>query len=530
MSLYLFLILTGYDESVPRPILYVLLITPAIACIVLASIFVVQPSLFRPVTNGWVAVYDITSVWIWVYIFYYCSYFGTGLFLIIAWGMRSRLRRERRQARIIISTVIVSLLLSSIFDNLLPVLGIIRFPLIAPIAIMVWMLGTWYAIIKYRLMSLSTAIAADKVIARMQDLLLLSDYRGRILQMNRHACRLLGYEEKDAAGMTLGDIMAGEEDFIGENDSLSPVKEKEKSFEVNFRTVGGELIPVALSASEFRDPEGDLIGVAFVGHDLREAKKLEEMYKTAERDMRMAARVQEGLYPGKYPSAGGWDISHVFAPAAMVSGDFYDFYERNGRFSGVGLFDVSGHGISSGLITIIARSIVDRAYSSNYKEKLNRVMEIANRELIREIGNIDIYVTGIILRYSEADGFMEYVNAGHTDLIRKSGSTKKVTLVKPRDEDVKGLFLGVKEMEDAYRQVKFSTSPGDQLLLYSDCLIEAVGPGGDQYGLDRLMETFSRAPEGQAKAVLDFITSDLRRFMDGKPLQDDLTVILLRRE
>jgi len=210
VALYLFLLLTGYVRYLSRAMLLVVLVAPALACVVLANLLVVDPSIFRKVPGGWVAVFDITSPWIWIYVFYYCVWFGTGFIMLLVWARRTTLRREKKQARIIVGTVLVSLVLSSVFDNLFPVLGIVRFPMIAPIAILIWVTGTWYAIVRYRFMSLSTAVAADEIITRMQDLMILADPQGRILQVNPHALALLECKESDIAGRYVTEIMTAE--------------------------------------------------------------------------------------------------------------------------------------------------------------------------------------------------------------------------------------------------------------------------------------------------------------------------------
>lgn len=74
------------------------------------------------------------------------------------------------------------------------------------------------------------------------------------------------------------------------------------------------------------------------------------------RDLAMAINVQRNFLPAMAPRDAAWDLAFHFHPMAGVSGDFYDFYCTAGALRGVGIFDVSGHGISSALVTMIARS------------------------------------------------------------------------------------------------------------------------------------------------------------------------------
>jgi sigma-B regulation protein RsbU (phosphoserine phosphatase) len=117
--------------------------------------------------------------------------------------------------------------------------------------------------------------------------------------------------------------------------------------------------------------------------------------------MMMAANVQANLFPKEAPKTEEWDIAFVFKPMSGVSGDLYDFYEDNGSLKGIAIFDVSGHGVASGLITMIAKSVFRRNITEHPGEKLNRILEMSNSELINEIGKVDNYLTGMIILFKE---------------------------------------------------------------------------------------------------------------------------------
>ena len=198
--------------------------------------------------------------------------------------------------------------------------------------------------------------------------------------------------------------------------------------------------------------------------------ELENAQSIARKDMDMATNVQSTLFHKQAPETPEWDIAFEFRPMSGVSGDFYDFYEDSGRLTGLALFDVSGHGISSGLITMIARSVLWRNFNKGRNTELNLVLENANKELIREIGGIDNYITGILLRFTGDE--IEYVNAGHTDLICRRDKTRNVEIVNLKDRDIKGCFLGIDEMDKQFGRLTFKVSSNDVLLLFTDCLYE----------------------------------------------------------
>ncbi len=253
---------------------------------------------------------------------------------------------------------------------------------------------------------------------------------------------------------------------------------------------------------------------------------LEEANYRAQRDLKMAEFVQKSFYPAFLPVLKGWDVAYAFEPMAGVSGDLYDFYIDEGRLLGAGLFDVSGHGIASGLVAMLAKSVVYRQFIDGQDLPLGEVMKRIDEKLISEKGNIENYLTGILLRFTEDR--VEYVNAGHPDLLYRSGRSGAVKAVESRQGESRGRFIGLEGLSEGYRSLRFPIHSGDTLLVYSDCLVEAKNATGEDFGNDRLRATLSRAPaKSGAAAVRDFILQQFRDFLAGEPPRDDLTILVL---
>ncbi|MCP4132824.1 MAG: SpoIIE family protein phosphatase [bacterium] len=258
-------------------------------------------------------------------------------------------------------------------------------------------------------------------------------------------------------------------------------------------------------------------------------KKLEWTQNIAELDMTMAIHVQEDLLPAAVPKSDTWEAAYFFKPMTGVSGDFYDFYVIDDEFRGVSLFDVSGHGIASALLTMIAKSVVHQHFSGMQHETLNRVLGKVNSDLVKEIGSIDSFITGIILRLK--DGAIEYVNAGHEDLVKKSARDGSVSVVNNERHNLRGYFLGVEDLEGIYKSMEFPMEKGDTVLLYSDCLVDSMNSSKKWYGIDRLLRSLERAPAGSCGEILEFILRDFYTFLGrNSGFHDDLTVIVLKRK
>ncbi|MFC1668894.1 SpoIIE family protein phosphatase [Spirochaetota bacterium] len=250
--------------------------------------------------------------------------------------------------------------------------------------------------------------------------------------------------------------------------------------------------------------------------------------RITETDLSMAINVQKSIFPKEPPKVKDWDIAFSFKPLSGVSGDFYDFYTSNGKLQGLNLSDVSGHGIASALITMIARSVFYRHFTENYKKNLSIVMGLINHDIIQEIDNVDNYITSILLRFN--DDTVEYVNAGHTDLLCKKADSGDVEVMYLKDKKIRGSFLGFTQFEKEYNQMDFHISKNDTLLLYTDSLIESTNMKHDQYENEHLKSTFESCPDGSAQEILDYILNDFDTFMGSKNLSDDLTIMVLKRK
>ncbi len=258
-------------------------------------------------------------------------------------------------------------------------------------------------------------------------------------------------------------------------------------------------------------------------------KTLEENERSRKKEMVLAAAVQASFLPKEQPDDDCYDIAFTSRPWAEVSGDFFDFYEEDGSLKGLGLFDVSGHGVSSGLLTLLAKSTITRNFHLYRKEKLGRVMEFINDGLIAEIGQTDNYVTGILLRF---DGdTVEYANSASPDMLFRSGPSGKTGKVTDRTGNkITGRFLGVAEMRAPISALSIKLLPGDCLFMYTDCMIESQDGRGRIYQETDLMGSLKNARGATAREILDHILADFDRFVEGCPVKDDLTAILIKRK
>ncbi len=257
-------------------------------------------------------------------------------------------------------------------------------------------------------------------------------------------------------------------------------------------------------------------------------EQLQAARNIAERDMQIAVNVQSSFLVNNPPETNDWDAAFYFHPMAGISGDIYDFYHDGKKTEGAGIFDVSGHGIASGLITLLAKSIISRQFTEMKGAGLNELMKAANIKLTKEIGKSDIYLSGILLRFKK--DIVEYVNAGHSDLIYKKGSTGNVHIVKLKNKQYKGMFLGLEGVDSEYPPIKFKVRKDDVLLMYTDCYNESTNKNGEEYDVSRIIESLKDAPNTDSKTILQKLVDDFFGFVGSKKLKDDLTILILKKK
>jgi len=235
-----------------------------------------------------------------------------------------------------------------------------------------------------------------------------------------------------------------------------------------------------------------------------------------ERQVQMAAQVQQRMIPRKPPVIAWADLAAVYVPYFALGGDFYDFIELPNDNLGMVVADVSGKGIPASLtmaaVRAALRAQIDNVYNLN--EAINRINTTVCRD--SEVGEF------VTLFYGVLDGKTRrftYCNAGHpSGLILRDG--KIIELAS------NNMVLGV-DCNERYTQSLVDLQTGDILLLYTDGLTDAMNFEHNTFGRQRLLEAF-RAGGPTADAVAQNILWNMRRFVGLTQTTDDVTMIVAK--
>ena len=255
-------------------------------------------------------------------------------------------------------------------------------------------------------------------------------------------------------------------------------------------------------------------------------EKMAALNANLSREIDIAADIQKNFYTCDVSNIYGWELGYYNKAMAGVSGDLFAFYKRENILDGLGIFDVSGHGISSGLLTMLAKNIIEDEFYSNSEESLDQVLYEINDRIIEAKGNVENYLTGILSRLK--DNKLEFVNAGHPLPLVYTRKDDNLELFIESPEERYGV-IGLKDFPTKYQVESFDFSHGDEMIFYSDGIIDAVNSEGEEFGHQRFMECVKKYVTLKPKDQVNFISEEVRLFQGRAAQKDDVTLIIIKK-
>lgn len=247
----------------------------------------------------------------------------------------------------------------------------------------------------------------------------------------------------------------------------------------------------------------------------------------ADKEIELASFVQQSFYNIKMPDFKNYQVAYYNKPMAGVSGDLYDFYFNKDVLEGFGLFDVSGHGISSGLVTMLVKNIINDEFYKGKNLPLDKVMTITNERIINQKGNVENYLTGVLGRVSGNN--VEFVNAGHPNVIHYKAKENRLELIK-RGESKESGIIGISGFPVNFECVTVPLEKNDMLLLYTDGLTETMNRNREEFGLERLKRTFLKGVELKIEEQIQNIVDEAKTFANRAKVSDDITLLILKKK
>jgi sigma-B regulation protein RsbU (phosphoserine phosphatase) len=246
--------------------------------------------------------------------------------------------------------------------------------------------------------------------------------------------------------------------------------------------------------------------------------------KRLDHDLEIARDIQRILLPSEAPAINGFQISGINVPARQVSGDYFDYIHVDQERLGVAIADVSGKGVPASLIMAICRSVL-RAEAARNPSPAD-VLRKVNRQLYPDIKE-DMFISMAYLVLDHQHDGVTLARAGHDAPLLYQQQSQTITPIKSP-----GMVVGIDSGSVFDRlTVDFSVplQRNDCLILYTDGVTETLNSEGDEYGVDRMMQSVRASANDGAPAIVKKIIEDVREFTGPVPQNDDITVIAIRK-
>ncbi len=237
-----------------------------------------------------------------------------------------------------------------------------------------------------------------------------------------------------------------------------------------------------------------------------------------ERELEIARQLQRSLLPPPTFRAPGFEIAADFVPAAAIGGDFYHFIGWEDRRLLVAIADVSGHGLSTGIVMSAAKALLS-ALATDYcpcPELLRRL----DRELRSHTGRRHFVTLGLAA-FDLDKCQVELTNAGHPYPYRLEPSGRLTAVENPS----RPLAVGLPQ---DFKSVAAPVTPGDLWIFYSDGVIEAQSPSGEVFGFERFEALLATCAGQTAAETRDRVLAAWQAFAGCECPEDDRTLLVLR--
>ncbi len=351
------------------------------------------------------------------------------------------------------------------------------------------------------------------------DAIIFVDENQRIRLFNPAAVRIFGYSEEEILRQPLNVLLPAYSRELHTHrvrkfmKSPNVGRRMAERQEITGLRKDGSTFPAKASISKFSLQSGEKVLTAVL-RDITSDKHMLELQE----NIVDSRKIQLHFFPESLPGIRNIDLAVANIPSQGISGDYYDFIKIVPGHWGVVIGDVTGKGISAGLMMATFRATLLAEIRNNYA--ISTILTKVNR-ILCETRAQNRFVTAFYGVFDEHRQTFTYCNAGHNPplLLRKEGRLEEL--------ETGGMLLGAFP-ESRYEEGHAQLAPGDCLLFYTDGLTEATGIDGQELGREKLRQLLPEIVGNSASEIVQKLIAWASLYLGAGPPRDDISLIVMK--
>ena len=314
----------------------------------------------------------------------------------------------------------------------------------------------------------------------------------------------------------------GSFEWEGKQWLLSPIMEK--SERRGSIVIGGRDAP-------FRKDDPNLVGtvLATVGATYENIRLIRETADKArlDKELETARHVQNTMFPPTSIRIGNLELQSYYSPASECGGDWWGCVELPGGRVMVAIGDATGHGVPAAMITATAKASCSvlsglASASSTLASSPRALMHLLNKAVF-EATQGQIQMTFFIAIFDSITGEVVFSSASHDPVYwyRQGDETMDILMSE------QGPRLG-QDPVSYFENESQKLAPGDVVVLYTDGIPEGKNPTDEEWGESKFVRSLKKHVQESPEEMRESVLGDFRKFTDGHPLEDDVTLVVCK--
>lgn len=239
-------------------------------------------------------------------------------------------------------------------------------------------------------------------------------------------------------------------------------------------------------------------------------------------NLAIAEKIQKQLLPTKIPVMDGLECCVRSRPSEEIGGDFYQILEPDSDHVIFAMGDVAGHGLPSGMISIMIDTML-HAFNNRSLSLVDELVEM-NKVLYKRI-DPSLFASMILCSWEKSTQKLVVASAGFGYLLHWDAQKKQVNKIKGG-----GMALGmIADIRPFLEEKEVILNLNDSLVVATDGISEILNEDGQRLGVKGVAEWITQTADGaSAQTLFDALSREIAQSVHTKT-HDDLTLMVLNR-